>query len=83
MCFVELGQNYETVIEYLKLIEPLVWTYPVLSSHKELLGVGFLSSNDEKVKSLLQVLKNNSIITDYIVRVRRHQIREQRLLLLT
>jgi hypothetical protein len=74
MCFVELGKSYKTVIDYLKLIEPLIWVYPVLSSHKELLGAGFLSSNDEKVKALLQVLKENAIITDFIVRVRRHQI---------
>lgn len=73
-CIVELGQSYETVIEYLKLIEPLVWVYPVLSSHKELLSVLFISSNDAEVKALLQVLKDNHIITDYIVRVRRYQV---------
>ncbi len=70
-CAVELGRNYETAIEYLKLIEPLEWTYRVLSPHKELLSVGFLSSNDAEVEALLQLLKDNSIITDFIVRVYR------------
>ncbi len=71
-CIVELGKPYETVIEYLKLIESLVWVYPVLSSHKKVVSVSFLSSNDEKIKALLQILKDNNIITDYIVRVRRY-----------
>jgi hypothetical protein len=72
-CIVESTQNYETVLEYLKVIKPLIWAYPVLSSHKELLNVGFLSSNNAEVKALLQVLKDNDIITDYIIRARRHK----------
>ncbi|KYK33223.1 MAG: hypothetical protein HXS46_02545 [Theionarchaea archaeon] len=72
-CIVELSKSYETVIEYLKLIEPLAWVYPVLSSHKNLLGAGFLSSNDTEVKALLQLLKDSDIIADYIVRVRCHR----------
>jgi len=72
-CILELGKGYKTVLEYLKLIEPLVWIYPVLSSRKELLGVGFLSSNNTEVEALLQLLKESNIITDYIVRARCHR----------
>jgi hypothetical protein len=72
-CILELGKSHETVIEYLKLIEPLIWVYPVLSSRKELLSVGFLSSNNAEVKALLQLLKESNIITDYSVRVSRHK----------
>jgi len=71
-CILEFGKSYETVIEYLRLIESLVSVYPVLSSHKELLIAGFLSSNDAEVKVLLQLLKDSNIIADYIVRVYRH-----------
>jgi len=70
-CILELGKSYETVTEYLKLIEPLVWVYPVLSSHKELIGAGFLSSNDAEVKALLQLLKESNIIADFTARARR------------
>jgi len=70
-CIVELKRDYETVISYLKLIEPLIWVYPVLSSRKELVNVGLLSSDDAEVSALLQLLKDNNIITDYIVRARR------------
>ncbi|KYK33232.1 MAG: hypothetical protein HXS46_02505 [Theionarchaea archaeon] len=69
-CIIELGKDYETVVAYLKVIESLVWLYPVLSSHKEFLGAGFLSSNDAEVKALLQLLKDSDIIADYTVRVR-------------
>ena len=64
-CIIELEKPLTMVIDYLTLIEPLVWVYPVLSSHKELLAAGFLSSNNEKVISLLQLLKDNNIITDF------------------
>ena len=70
---VELTRDYETVISYLALIEPLIWVYPVLSSHKKLLNVGFLSSDDREVADLLTLLKDNNIITDYIFRVRDHE----------
>ena len=70
---IELGESYEIVIEYLRLIEPLVSVYPVLSSRKGLLIAGFLSSDDAEVKALLQLLKESNIIADYIVRVYRHQ----------
>ncbi len=73
-CIIELSENYETVLEYLKLIEPLVWVYPVLSSHRELLNAGFLSSSNMEVKTLLQFLKDKNIITNYIVRARRHRL---------
>ncbi len=70
-CILELGESYETVLEYLRLIEPLEWVYPVLSSHKGLIGAGFLSSDDAEVKALLQLLKESNIIADFTVRVRR------------
>jgi hypothetical protein len=70
-CIVELNKSYETVLKYLKLIESLVWVYPVLSSRKELLSAGFLSSNNAEVRALLQVLKENNIIADFTVRARR------------
>ncbi len=73
LCIIELNQSYEAVIEYLTLIEPLVWVFPVLSPHKDLLTAGFFSSNDKEVRNLLQMLKDNNIISDYIIRVRRHQ----------
>ena len=66
-CILETRQSHETVISYLKLIEPLIWTYPVLSPHKELLCAGFISSNDTEVTALFQLLKENGIISDYIV----------------
>lgn len=68
-CIMELGKTYEAVIEYLKLIEPLVWVYPVLSSREELLIVEFFSSNNAEVTALLHLLKDGNIITDYTVRV--------------
>ena len=73
-CIIELENAYSTVIDYLKLIEPLVWVYPVLSSHKKLLMAGFLSSNNKKMISLFNLLKDAKIITDFIVHVRRYKI---------
>ncbi|MBU7047001.1 MAG: hypothetical protein HXS54_11265, partial [Theionarchaea archaeon] len=67
-CIMELNRSYETVISYLELIEPLIWTYPVLS-HRELLCVSFVTSNDQEVIALLQLLKDNNIITDFDVRL--------------
>lgn len=68
ICIIEFSQSYKTVIEYLKLIEPLRMVYPVLSSHKELLNAKYFSSNNAAMVSLLQLLKDNNIITDYITR---------------
>jgi len=68
-CVLELAQDYELAISFLRLIEPLRWVFPVLSPHKELLNVGFLSSHTTKMKGLLKLLKDSGIITDYIVRV--------------
>ena len=67
-CIVEFDQSYETVVSYLRLVESLRWVYPVLSPHKKLLNVGFLSSDDTEIKAIFQILKDNNIITDYIVR---------------
>ena len=72
-CIVESNQSYNTVVSYLKLIEPFKWIYPVLSPHKELINVGFYSSDDAEMVNLLQVLKDNNIISDYIVRPFRHK----------
>ncbi len=65
-CILEIELDYETVISYLMLIEPLVWTFPVLSAHKRLLYVEFVSTNDKETESLLQLLRDNNIITEYI-----------------
>jgi hypothetical protein len=60
----EIQNNFEAVISYLEYIEPLMWTYPVLSPRRELLA-GFISSNDEDLKSIFQLLKDNNIITSF------------------
>jgi hypothetical protein len=73
-CVVEVNRNYKTVISYLQLIEPLIWVYPVLSSHKELLCAGVLSSDDAKVEALLRILKDHDIIAGYRIRARQHQL---------
>jgi hypothetical protein len=72
-CIVECGLSYERVTSYLKTIESLITVYPVLSPHKELLNVLFLSSNDTEMKALLNLLKENTIITDYLVRASSHR----------
>lgn len=69
VCILETDQTYETVISYVSLIESLKWIYPVLSPHKKVLSVAFFSSHDQATKSILQLLKDKDIITDYIVRV--------------
>ncbi|KYK37142.1 MAG: hypothetical protein HXS48_02600 [Theionarchaea archaeon] len=73
LCILESNQNYDTVISYLKLIEPLLWVYPVLSAHKKVVNVLLYSTNDAAMVDILQLLKENDIITDYIVRVLRHR----------
>lgn len=71
-CILESNQSYKTIISYLQLIEPLRVVYPVLSPHKELLNVLFLSSDNTEMKALLNLLKDSNIITDYIIRVYSH-----------
>lgn len=71
-CILEIESDYETVISYLTLVEPLVWTFPVLSTHKKLLYIEFVSSNDEETESLLELLKSNNIITEYIAHITNH-----------
>lgn len=72
VCILEARQSLETVISYLKVIEPLLWIFPVLS-YKKVLQVGFLSSDNAEMKALLQLLKDNNIIADYIVRSSCHK----------
>jgi hypothetical protein len=67
-CIFESDQDYETVISYLKVIEPLKTLFAVLSPHKELLNAIFLSSDTHETETVFQMLKDNGIITDYIVR---------------
>jgi hypothetical protein len=67
VCILETQQKLETVISYLQVIDSLLWIFPVLS-YKKALQVGFLSSDNAEMKSLLQLLKDNDIITDYTVR---------------
>ena len=73
-CFIEFSQSYEKIIEYLKLIEPLVMIYPVLSPHKKIVGAGFISSNNAEVRALLQMLKDNTIVTDFVARARKYRV---------
>jgi hypothetical protein len=73
VCIVESSQPYETVIEYLTLIEPLKWIYPVLSPYKKLLHVGFISSDNAEMEDMLQILKEHDIISDYVTRVCSHK----------
>ena len=68
LCIFESNQSLETVISYLKVIEPLLWTFPVLSSHKRVLNAGFFSTDDAALATIFQVLKDNNIVTDYAVR---------------
>lgn len=68
-CILELHQNYETVLPYILSIKPYAWVFPVLSPHKEFLNIGYYSSNDQEIKALLQLLKDNNIIADYMIRV--------------
>jgi len=72
-CIIESAMSHEAVLSYLRLIEPLRWVYPVLSPHKNVLNVGYISSDDDEVKALLRLLKNNNIITDFIVRTHSHE----------
>lgn len=69
LCIVESNQDLGTVISYLKEIGSLLWTFPVLSSHKRMLNAGFFSTNDAAMADLLQLLKDNNVITDYSIRV--------------
>jgi hypothetical protein len=73
VCVIEFDQDYETVISYLTLIEPLRYVYPVLSPHKDVLNVIFLSTDNAATASLLQLLKDSNIITDYIIRAYSHK----------
>ena len=68
-CAIESDQSSRTVMSYLMLIESFSWKTPVLSSQKNILNVGFFSSNDTGLKALLQLLKDHGIITDYTFRV--------------
>lgn len=72
-CILETDQSYDKVISYVTLIDSLTWVYTVLSPHKKLLNVGVLSSDDQKVISLFQVLKDNNIITNYRIHVYNHK----------
>lgn len=67
VCILEFDQSYEIVISCLDIIGPK-WIYPVLSSNRKLLHVGFISSNDKELLHVLNILKMNDVITDYTVR---------------
>lgn len=68
-CIIESGRKNTTIMSYLTLITSLTWGIFVLSPQKNVLNVGFFSSNDEKLKGLLQLLKDNNIIANYTFRV--------------
>jgi DNA-binding Lrp family transcriptional regulator len=69
LCIVESNQDYDTVISYLKVIESLLWIYPVLSPHKRVLNVFYYSTDNKAMVDILQLLKEKGIITDYIFRI--------------
>jgi hypothetical protein len=67
-CILELSQEYEQVISYLKLIDSMIWAFLILSTHKTMLAAGFFSSDNEKMKELFQLLQDADVISNYIVR---------------
>ena len=70
----DLDQRYERVISYLKLIEPIKFVFPILTSHKKLLTGEFFSSNDAAMVNIFKILKENGIITDFRIRVYRSKL---------
>jgi len=68
-CIFESNKSYNTVLSYLRLIESLVWSIPVLSPHREIINAGFYFSNSQEIRALFQMLKDNGIITGYETRV--------------
>ncbi|MGD2248756.1 MAG: hypothetical protein PVF58_10155 [Candidatus Methanofastidiosia archaeon] len=66
-CIIESHNPYEKVVSYLKLIKSIKWAYPVRSPHRTALDVSFTSSNDDKTRDLLQLLKDNHIIAHYTI----------------
>lgn len=73
LCIVESNHNYDTVISYLTMIEPFLWVFPVLSPHKKVMNVLYYSSDNAAMIDILQLLKDNDIITDYLFRVIRYR----------
>jgi hypothetical protein len=69
ICILEFNQSYDTVMSYLRCIETVLSMYPILSSRKKALLVEFLSSDNRETESLLKLLKDNNIITHFIIRV--------------
>ena len=67
-CILEITEDYRELFPYLELIEPYAWLFPVLSPHREFLIMCYYSTNDKETKALLQLLKDNGLITDYTVR---------------
>lgn len=68
VCILESHQSFDKVIPYLTLIDSLKWIYPVLSPYKKILHVGFISSNDQEMVKLLDLLRENGVISDHVVR---------------
>lgn len=66
-CILESTEDYETVISYLQLIDSIRAVFPTVSSYRKVLTTLFYSSHDAEVISILQLLKDSGIITDYIV----------------
>jgi hypothetical protein len=67
-CILETKKSPEILISYLKMVEPLLLIFPVLSPHKKVLDAVFLSSDDAAVLDIMQLLKDHDIITDYVAR---------------
>ncbi|MBU7045605.1 MAG: hypothetical protein HXS54_04140 [Theionarchaea archaeon] len=68
ICVVESEKSFETVLSYLEVIESLQLVYPVLPSHKVVINILSISSDNQEMASLFQLLKDNNIISDYIIR---------------
>ena len=73
VCVMEIQQPFESIIPYLKCIESLRWTYPVLSPHRNVLLAMFLSSNDWEMTAIFQLLRDNNIITSFHDHTCRHK----------
>lgn len=72
-CIIESDQSHRTLVSYMECIGSVAWIYFILSPHKELLNVGFYSTDDKETTALLHLLKDNSIISNYIIRVFSHR----------
>ena len=67
-CILETTGNLEPVLSILEMIESVTLIFPVLSPHKNIVDVTFLTSDDAAVTDILHLLKHSDIISDYKTR---------------